>query len=637
MKKLLLLGTLLLSSSGFAANQAYKDFAPAQPAAAALAGTEPIVTVQSAATVKTTPAALSTYIESQLTSADVISKWSGTCNVSAFLRGDGACAPFTSGTVTSVALTTPSWLTVAGSPITTSGTLAVSATTGQTANSFLATPDGTTGAVTLRTIVLADIPTIPLATKVSGTLPVANGGTNLTAATDDQTMVGNGTTWQSKAIPNCGSSTQALAYDTSTNTFSCQTVTGSGGTPAGSTTQVQFNNAGAFGADAGFAYDSSTDTATFGVFNGTGTIKGEDGPASGNGGGALIIRAGNKNSGGGGAPGALTLSGGAGTGGGATGGATTVQGGDGASSSNGGALTLRGGDPTAGTGQSGGAVTLRGGNGASGGGNGANVTIAGGTAGGGSAGTVVLQTGGSDRVTVSGAGDVTSTGIQTISATEPRQRFNATGGGTDGKLFDIDVTPTLFSMRTRTDADGAGVTFFSAARTASSTAISTMTIGSGANISTLYSNTGVHTFSGPTSTSYSLVTGSVIPVTGTYRPGTNRLGFSSNSALRGEFDANGALILNGANISAGTKFTASGCSNSTTVGGATAGQFASGTTGACTVTITLPTSTNGWACHASDITTPANLISQSAVTTTSCTITGTTVTGDTIVFSAHGY
>jgi len=89
--------------------------------------------------------------------------------------------------------------------------------------------------------------------------------------------------------------------------------------------------------------------------------------------------------------------------------------------------------------------------------------------------------------------------------------------------------------------------------------------------------------------------------------------------------------------SAGSTFTASGCSNSALVGGVIAGQYTSGTTGTCTVTITLPAVAHGWACHASDISTPANLISQSAKTTTSCTLTGTTVTNDIIVFSAFGY
>lgn len=65
-----------------------------------------------------------------------------------------------SGTVTSVGLSIPSWLSVSGSPVTTSGTLAVTAATGQTANQFLATPNGSTGAVGLRAIVAADIPTL---------------------------------------------------------------------------------------------------------------------------------------------------------------------------------------------------------------------------------------------------------------------------------------------------------------------------------------------------------------------------------------------------------------------------------------------------------------------------------------------
>jgi hypothetical protein len=73
-----------------------------------------------------------------------------------------------SGTVTSVAqsLTNLSWLTIGGSPITTSGTLALSATSGQTANQVLASPDGTTGTVSLRSLVAADIPTLTAA-KIS--------------------------------------------------------------------------------------------------------------------------------------------------------------------------------------------------------------------------------------------------------------------------------------------------------------------------------------------------------------------------------------------------------------------------------------------------------------------------------------
>lgn len=114
-------------------------------------------------------------------------------------------------------------------------------------------------------------------------------------------------------------------------------------------------------------------------------------------------------------------------------------------------------------------------------------------------------------------------------------------------------------------------------------------------------------------------------------------GSTSNYAIR----ATGPSLMDGL-ISGGTKFTISGCSAGTTVGGATAGKFASGTTGACTIVITMNgatgmTAPNGWACNASDQTTPANLISQSASTTTTATVTGTTVSGDTISFHCMGY
>lgn len=111
--------------------------------------------------------------------------------------------------------------------------------------------------------------------------------------------------------------------------------------------------------------------------------------------------------------------------------------------------------------------------------------------------------------------------------------------------------------------------------------------------------------------------------------------FGTNNTAR--VTVNDANVTNTvAYISAGTTFGASGCSVGTLVGGVAAGRFTSGTTGACSVTVTLPTAPNGWACAASNQTT-ANLIRQSASTTTSCTITGTTVSGDVISFQAMGY
>ena len=74
--------------------------------------------------------------------------------------------------------------------------------------------------------------TVSLTADVSGILPVANGGTNLSAAVDDEIMVGNGTTWQSKALPaSCSAAGKAIAYNTGTNAFTCNTIT-AGASPA---------------------------------------------------------------------------------------------------------------------------------------------------------------------------------------------------------------------------------------------------------------------------------------------------------------------------------------------------------------------------------------------------------------------
>ena len=61
------------------------------------------------------------------------------------------------GTVTSVAMSVPPIFTVAGSPITASGTLAVSLAS-QTANYFWSAPNGSAGAPTFRAMVAADLP-----------------------------------------------------------------------------------------------------------------------------------------------------------------------------------------------------------------------------------------------------------------------------------------------------------------------------------------------------------------------------------------------------------------------------------------------------------------------------------------------
>ena len=83
-----------------------------------------------------------------------------------------------SGNVTSVALSVPSWLTVSAA-VTTTGTLAITATSGQTANQVMATPDGSSGAISLRALVANDIPNLDASKITSGFLSPAQGGSGI--------------------------------------------------------------------------------------------------------------------------------------------------------------------------------------------------------------------------------------------------------------------------------------------------------------------------------------------------------------------------------------------------------------------------------------------------------------------------
>jgi len=90
--------------------------------------------------------------------ANVIALWTGTPSAMLFLRSDGQLATAGAGTVTSVAITVPAPLTATGCTITVSGTCAITWTAAQTANQFLATPNGSSGPVGLRAIAAADLP-----------------------------------------------------------------------------------------------------------------------------------------------------------------------------------------------------------------------------------------------------------------------------------------------------------------------------------------------------------------------------------------------------------------------------------------------------------------------------------------------
>lgn len=97
-------------------------------------------------------------------------------------------------------------------------------------------------------------------------------------------------------------------------------------------------------------------------------------------------------------------------------------------------------------------------------------------------------------------------------------------------------------------------------------------------------------------------------------------------------------------VAGGTKFTESGCTTSSTVGGASAGTFTL-SQNSCTAVITIngatgATAPSGWTCQAHDRTTPTVLIggeSSSTTTTASITIPAGAGTTDVISFSCIAY
>ena len=90
-------------------------------------------------------------------------------------------------------------------------------------------------------------------------------------------------------------------------------------------------------------------------------------------------------------------------------------------------------------------------------------------------------------------------------------------------------------------------------------------------------------------------------------------------------------------LASGTQ-SVTGCSLTAAVGGASAGKFASGTTGICTVTVTPGiTAPNGYSCWANDLTTPANKLQQLSNSQTAPTLGGTTVSGDVVTWGCIAY
>ncbi len=131
-----------------------------------------------------------------------------------------------SGTVTSVGLAVPSALLgVSGSPVTTSGTITVTLPT-RAANLVFAGPSsGSAAAPTFRSLVALDIPNLPASQITSGTLAVAQGGTNLGSYTAGDVLYATGATTLAKLA--IGTAGQVLAVNAGAT--APEWVTGGGG------------------------------------------------------------------------------------------------------------------------------------------------------------------------------------------------------------------------------------------------------------------------------------------------------------------------------------------------------------------------------------------------------------------------
>lgn len=144
----------------------------------------------------------STYVTTAAVSADIRGLWTGTCDITTFLRGDGACAQ--------VNLTTN-----------VSGVLPV--------------PNGGSGAATLTGVLHGNgtgpftAANVNLATEVTGTLPIANGGTGQVNATSAFNALSPMTTFGDMiygGVAPAGTGTRVAGNTTTDQRFLSQTGNG---------------------------------------------------------------------------------------------------------------------------------------------------------------------------------------------------------------------------------------------------------------------------------------------------------------------------------------------------------------------------------------------------------------------------
>jgi hypothetical protein len=137
----------------------------------------------------------------------------------------------------------PVQFSISGSPVTTTGTLTGSWVS-QTANNVFTAPNGAAGVPTFRLLVAADIPSLDASKITTGTFAIARGGTGQTTANNALNAL----------LPSQTSQANKFLQTDGTNTSWQTTPTTS---PAGSNTEVQYNNSGVFGANSGLIYNGT--------------------------------------------------------------------------------------------------------------------------------------------------------------------------------------------------------------------------------------------------------------------------------------------------------------------------------------------------------------------------------------------
>lgn len=324
-----------------------------------------------------------TYVTTAAASSDVISLWSGTCNSSSFLRGDGSCQSPGSGTPGG-----------SNTQLQYNNSGSFGGTSGLTWDGAkLTTPASASGSAGLN-LPQGSAPSSPvngdLWTTSSGLFARINGGT----------------------VGPFGAG---------------------GGTPGGSDTQVQYNSSGSFAGSAAFTWNDTTHTLLFGTQATAPTLGTIVSATTGT---AMTVYAGDC-SGANCTAGTLTIRGGQGTSSSSTNGGGLILRGGNADTGNraGGIAQLLGG---AGTGlNDGGIVTVAGGNaGGTGGGGGLNLKSGTGSAG---AGNIVMTTGNTDRITLTGTNS-SSTGVKFngyglgVLASDSSGNITANGGFSSGNF-----------------------------------------------------------------------------------------------------------------------------------------------------------------------------------------------------------